>query len=115
MFRSRREIAVASFTFAELCASVARAQRAGRISIAQRDQIIDEAPDVFSTMTVIESRWRIGLRVADLVRTYPLRGYDALQLACCLQVRRGGATELWAADGALIASARAEGLRVVAL
>ena len=113
LLRSRQEIAVAGITFAELCAGVARAHRSGRISAAQRDRVIDGAPEDFARFTIVDVKWNVIVSVAELVRRHPLRGFDALQLASCLQLRRQRATELWAADGELLAAARAEGLKVV--
>ena len=48
-----------------------------------------------------------------LVESYPLRAYDAVQLAGALTVRRGMPPPLFvAADTTLLAAARAEGFLV---
>jgi predicted nucleic acid-binding protein len=115
LLRSGRELAVSRLTFAELCAAVARAHRNGVIDIIQRDAILMRLPGDFESMSVIELRKPIVERVGELVKKYPLRGFDALQLAACLKLRAEQSTELWAADGELIAAARAEGIKVMAL
>ncbi len=115
LLRSNRRIAVSRLTFAETCAAVGRAHTKGLIEAHERDAIIDRLPEDFAELWVIEPRKAIIESVAELIKRHPLRGYDALQLASCLKVRSHEATELWAADGALIAAARAEGLKVVAL
>lgn len=115
LLRTQREIAVASITFAEVCAGVARAHRSRRISAAELDRILERIPTDFELFTIVEPKWRSVLAVSELVRRHPLRGFDALQLASCMQLRRITPTELWAADGELIRAARAEGLKVVSL
>jgi uncharacterized protein len=115
MLRTSVELAVASITVAELCAGIARAHREGRLTRVQRDRIIDRVPTDLELFQVVEPRWRLLLGVAELVRLHPLRAYDAVQLAACLELRRAKAVELWAADGELIRAARAERLKVVAL
>jgi predicted nucleic acid-binding protein len=63
---------------------------------------------------VIEIRPALVARVPELVVRYPLRAYDAIQLAAAGSVRQTGlAVEMWCADGDLAAAAMAEGFRVV--
>ena len=107
-------IAVARATFAEAAAAVARASRLGVMNDAQRDVILDRLPVDFSRLSVIEMRRAVVERVPTLVTRYPLRGYDAIQLASALTLRQTGlAVEVWCADGVLLEAAAAEGCHVV--
>jgi uncharacterized protein len=107
-------ITVARATFAEAAAAVARATRLGVMSDQQRDMILDRLPADFSRLSVIEMRRAVVERVPILVTRYPLRGYDAIQLASALTLRQTGmAVEMWCADGVLLEAAAAEGCHVV--
>lgn len=71
-------------------------------------------PHDFARLSVVEIRPALVARVPELVMRYPLRAYDAIQLAAALTVRQAGASvELWCADGELLQAATAEGLRIV--
>jgi predicted nucleic acid-binding protein len=53
-------------------------------------------------------------RVRVLALRYPLRAYDAVQLAAALLLsERGPSVQFWSADGALVRAARTEGLRAL--
>lgn len=105
---------VARVTLAEAAAAVARACRLGAISEVQRDAIFARLPHDFARLSVVEIRPALVARVPELVMRYPLRAYDAIQLAAALTVRQAGASvELWCADGELLQAATAEGLRIV--
>jgi len=63
-------------------------------------------------------RAEISERVRDraLVQRWPLRGYDAVQLACAAKLRtEAGAVDLWCTDGDLVNAARGEGLLTMVL
>jgi predicted nucleic acid-binding protein len=108
-------VVVARVTLAEAAAAVARAARLGAITEAQRDAILGRLPRDFSHLQVIEIRPALVARVPSLVTRYPLRAYDAIQLAAASTLRQTGtAVEIWCADGELLAAAVAEGFRVVA-
>lgn len=111
IFRKRTTIAVARISYAELAAVVARKERVGGMTRDQADAIIERLPEDFGEMTVIEVRKAIVETVPDLVRRHPLRGYDAVQLACALSVAGEAAVTFWCTDDALITAAAAEGLR----
>lgn len=107
-------VVVARVTLAEAAAAVARAARTGALTEAQRDVILARLPEDFTKLSVIEIRPALVARVPGLVVRYPLRAYDAIQLAAAGSVRQTGlAVEMWCADGDLAAAAMAEGFRVV--
>lgn len=73
-----------------------------------------------ASATARSSCWRnrraLIKTVRTLVRSWPLRGYDAIQLACAVKLRdEAGAVALWCADGELAVAARGEGLRTTVL
>ena len=115
VFRGRRKIAASRLCFVELCAAVSRACRERVIDEQQRDAVIARLPRDFAALSfVVEPRRGIYDGAARLTAKHPLRAYDAMQLASCLELKNhGAATELWAADGDLVTAARAEGLKVV--
>ena len=111
---ARHTVAVARVTLAEVAAAVARAARNGFLTEAQRDTILARLPADFGKLQVIEVRPALVARVPALVARYPLRAYDAIQLAAAVAVRQSGlAVEIWCADGDLSAAAVAEGFRLV--
>ena len=115
LLRTRKKIALSSLTFAELSAAIARAWREGRINRGHCDEAFARLPRDFKQVTLVEPRWRVIQRASQLVLAYPLRSFDAMQLSSCIEIRRDTATELWAGDGDLVAAARREGIKVVAL
>jgi hypothetical protein len=61
---------------------------------------------------VVELRRAVIQSVRALVMRWPLRGYDAVQLACAVRLHDAGApVDLWCSDDALVTAARGEGLR----
>jgi predicted nucleic acid-binding protein len=112
LWRRRRRIAVSRIAHAELAAAVARGWREGALERAECDSILDRAERDFPALEVVEIRRAVVQEVRDLVLRSPLRGYDAVQLACALALdRRGIAVDLWSADVALVTAARSEGVK----
>jgi predicted nucleic acid-binding protein len=65
----------------------------------------------FAQMTVVEMRAVLLSRVPALVVRWPLRGYDAVQLAAAMTLQATGvSTAFWSSDSHLVAAARGEGL-----
>lgn len=110
----RGSAAAARITYAELHCALARAAREGVISQDQRDAAQDQVDRDFDELTVVEIRPRLVLAVRSLALRYPLRAYDAVQLASARALaQRGAAVEMWSADEALSRFARNEGLKAV--
>ena len=77
-----------------------------------RDAILARLNRDFAQMTVVEVRAAMLSRVPALVVRWPLRGYDAVQLAAALTLQATGvSTTFWASDANLVAAALGEGLR----
>ena len=111
LFRGK-SLATARVAYAEIAATLARLCREGALDETDRDAIYGRLDADFAALTVVEIRASLVRAVPDLVKRRPLRGYDAVHLAAALVLRdRGIAVTFWAADGALVDAARAEGLR----
>lgn len=112
LFRRKRPIAVARIASAELAAAVARQHREGAVTETIRDAILARLNRDFAQLAVVEIRVAMLARVPALVVRWPLRGYDAVQLAAALTLHaNGAATTLWSSDGNLVAAALGKGLR----
>jgi predicted nucleic acid-binding protein len=112
LFSRAEEIAVSRIAEAEAAAVICRAHHQGEISPRIRDQALDLLADDIAAARVIEIRRTLMRSVRALVERWPLRGYDAVQLACAVKLRsEAGAVDVWCGDGDLAAAARGEGLR----
>jgi predicted nucleic acid-binding protein len=112
LFRRRRTIAVARIAWAEIAATMARQCREGMITEATRDAIFQRLAGDFAEMTVIEIRAPVMSLVMPLVVRWPIRGYDAVQLAAASSLHAAGiATTFWSGDVRLYEAARGEGMR----
>jgi predicted nucleic acid-binding protein len=106
--------AVVRITYAELLAAVARACHLGAITAKHRSAFFARIEEDFGDLTIVEVRPPVLRRVPELVTRYPLRGYDAVQLAAALTIQdRGGSVRFWSADAQLVEAAEAEGLRAM--
>ena len=112
LLRRRVEIAVARITQAEAFAAIARATRKNEITSEDRDRAFESLERDMGNARIIEIRRTIVQAVRDLVIRWPLRGYDAVQLACALRLRfEGAAIDVWCSDEELANAARGEGMR----
>ena len=110
--RRRGELAASRVTLAEVAAAIARAHRDRRLDDAARRRVLDGLQEDFPRLRVVEVRRAIVERAADLIGSWPLRAYDAIQLASALALREaGGAIDFWCSDEALGLAAAGEGLR----
>lgn len=112
ILRKPTSVAVARISYAELSATVARKERERVITRDQADAIIERLPHDFGALVVVEIRKALVDTVPNLVRKHPLRGYDAVQLACALSLASETAVTFWCTDGGLLTAAAAEGLRI---
>ncbi len=113
-------IAISQLTFVEIAAAVERRYRAGEMDDRQRQAVLAgfarSCRERFERIAVEE---RIIHRAAALVSLYPLRAYDAVQLASALvlaeTLQRYGrpAPTFVSADARLCDAARREGLEVI--
>jgi predicted nucleic acid-binding protein len=110
-------IIVATITQVESAAALAARHRSGAITRVERDDLVDLLALHFDThyqQVAIEEP--ILSRAVELTQNYPLRGYDAVQLAVALVVHEQyvaagfPSLTLISADNDLNAAAQAEGL-----
>jgi predicted nucleic acid-binding protein len=86
------------------------------LSAEERDRAFTRLEQDLAAVRVVEIRRAVLELVREVVVRWPLRGYDAVQLACAMRLASAGlALDLWRADGDLATAARGEGLRVTAL
>ena len=113
LLRRDVEIAVARITEGEAYAAIARAARQNVITLDERDRIFEQLSEDLADARTVEIRRAIVAAVRVLVVRWPLRGYDAIQLACALRLHAEAlAVDFWCSDGELVSAARGEGLRV---
>jgi predicted nucleic acid-binding protein len=108
----RSEVAVSRVTFAEVLAAIARAHRSRAFDAMQRDELFARVIDDFRELSIVEVRAPLLAMVPSLLVRHPLRGYDVVQLASAIALRRTrSAVTFWCADGRLCDAAEAESLR----
>jgi len=109
-------IFVAEITRVEVAAGLALIERTGRIRKAQRDREYRRFVHQFVSRYAIIPLTTADLEhAADLTQQYPLKAYDAVQLAVALRYARilaafGLPLIFISGDAALLNAARAEGL-----
>ena len=112
LFRRQREIAVARITYAEVASAIARQAREGLLTIPTRDAIVERLRRDLDALTVVEVRPALVERAGGLVLAWPLRAYDAVQLAAALTLQTAGLTvDFWCSDRRLLEAAAGSGLR----
>jgi len=111
-------IAIAQITLAEVAAALASKLRGQFITADEFEKAVEDLlRDAFETFTVVEVNQPAVKRAVAIVQRHPLRGYDAVQLACGLMLNDAliAAQELplilVTADKSLLAAAQAEGLQ----
>lgn len=108
---------IARITWVEVISALARRQREGNLTSADVAQVILEfRSDLNTQYQVIELDSTLAETAGQLVRQYPLRAYDAVQLASVLLLQPAFATTqstsliFLTADNRLSAIAQALGL-----
>jgi uncharacterized protein len=115
--QTHNRIIVVRMAWVEVLSALGRRQREGRLSA----DAISETAQAFrrdwdTQYQVVELDRQLAETAGSLVRTHPLRAYDAMQLAAALRVRdffaqAGGVEPLFlSSDSRLLAVAVAEGL-----
>ncbi len=99
----------------EIVSALMRRSREGTLSGKNRERAMAVLDGDLAAMLVVELTPEIVTRAQGLLRRYPLRAGDAIQLASCLQLQEELADEpvvFIAFDVRLIAAADAEGVKV---
>ena len=109
-------LTILDLTLVESRSAVRRRERQGDISGQDANRILNQfEEDVSSLYLVQPSSSAVIEDAARLIDLYPLRAYDALQLAGCLAAHRGAPSPLTfvSADFDLCGAAGFEGLSVL--
>ncbi len=109
-------VIIVDLTPLEARSAIRRREREGDISAADADRVLRQIENDCSTSFLTQpSTSAVMEEAARLIDRYPLRAYDALQLAGCLVVRDGmpGPVTFVCADSRLCDVARQEGLEAL--
>jgi predicted nucleic acid-binding protein len=111
------QVYVAVVTGAEVVAALKRTERTGVLTSEQADAAIERFSAMWQTqLMIVEVDTTIVEVAMQLARRHDVRGYDAVQLACAVDLARsateaGDTVVLWSSDLELLAAARAEGIQ----
>ena len=109
-------VATARVTYAEARAAFARKRREGGLDGKGLRQVVERFDGEWAAYTVIDVSEPLVRRAGSLAERHGLRGYDAVQLAAAIELRReGGAVSFACFDDRLRHAARREKLPVPAL
>ncbi len=109
----RNQIVILDMALLESRSAIRRRQREGDITALDANRLLRQIEEDASSLHLVQSSTPAVIREASrLLDTYPLRAYDALQLAGCLVVRDRVAAPLTfvCADVRLCETAVAQGL-----
>ncbi|MEA2469189.1 MAG: uncharacterized protein QOE38_187 [Thermoleophilaceae bacterium] len=105
----RADLVVSSqLVYPESRAAVAAATRAGRIDAPTHVKAVAALKDLYAQLRIVAIDEPLARQAGDLATQHALRGYDAVHLACALNVE-GDDMLLATWDNALNAAARATG------
>lgn len=106
-------LAVSQLTYGETFATFARRFRENLLSAEEHQELGEVFANDWEAFLKIPFSDDVLLHVPELCRRHPLRGADAMQLACALMLRQEQLEILFAtSDQRLLAAARGEGLAV---
>lgn len=111
----RGPIATAKIAYAEVFAGLTRKMREGHLSSAQYYLACRQFEGDWQAYIRVELHDDLLLLARDLIRRYPLKGFDAVHLASALSLNNAIDEEVTfaAADRRILRAADAEGLRAV--
>lgn len=102
-------------TFVEAHAAFARMRAGGRLEGEPHERVLAAFDELWADLVVVAISDRVVVRGAALARRHDLRGYDALQLACALELAgRAETARFLSFDAQLEAAAAREGLGLLA-
>lgn len=116
VFQVGGPVAISRLSVAEVASALCRRCRDGDLLPAERDVVLDALALDVSMFHVVELTDDVTRESIELLRRYPLRAGDAVQLASCVVLARELGTEprFVAFDESLSRAARSEGLPVIA-
>ena len=115
VWRKARRVASSEVAFAETLAAAARRRRLGDLTDRAHRKLRDRFSSHFRTFVRVPISDELNRRIADLVLSHPLRGFDAIHLSSALLIREEVRTPLVFAcfDNDLSAAAQAAGLELL--
>ncbi len=112
-------IAIAQITVAEVVAALASKYRGRAISAEEFEAAVEDMlRDAYENFTLVEVDQHVVKQAVAVIRRHPLRGYDAVQLACgqvlnkALIASQESPIIFLSADKRLLSAAQAEGLQI---
>lgn len=114
-WREARRVATSDVAYAETVAAAARRWRQGDLTDRDHEKLQERFIRDFRTLVQVPISPALNRRIANLVRTHPLRAFDAIHLASALLVRdEVRAPVVFACfDDDLACAARVEGLELL--
>lgn len=77
---------ISRLAYPEVRAGLAAAARAGRIDAGQTDHALNDLDEIHRLAYAIGIDPALSVEAGDLAEEYALRGYDAVHLACALNI-----------------------------
>ncbi|MBI2895340.1 MAG: type II toxin-antitoxin system VapC family toxin [Deltaproteobacteria bacterium] len=106
------QVATSRVAYPEARAAFARRRREGALAERALRRVVADLDRDLPSLVVVEAPADVARRAGDLAQAHALRGFDAIHLACALELARAGAdTAFLAFDARLAAAARSVGLR----
>ena len=106
-------VAVTPLTYGEIYATFARRLREGSLGSEEHEKLCANFENDWPTLLQIPFSREVFAQVPGLCRRNPLRGADAMQMACSLMLQGEGVEVLFVAnDQQLLTAASTEGLAV---
>jgi predicted nucleic acid-binding protein len=117
LFRDNVTIITSKIAYAETYAAFARRMREGHLARVRYGQVCRLFELEWPAYLIVEVRDEVLHLSRDLIKKYPLRGFDALHLASAKSLRQQLKTPITfgGADQRLLESAKAEGFKLLAV
>lgn len=113
--RDAEAVVTSRLTFVETHATFARMETDGQLDGDRHEQAAAAFDELWADLVVVAISDRVMVRGAALARRHDLRAYDALQLACALELAGPAeATRFLSFEAQLEAAAASEGLSLLA-
>jgi predicted nucleic acid-binding protein len=117
LFRDNATIITSKIAYAETYAALTRRMREGHLARVRYGQVCRFFELEWPAYLIVEVRDEVLHLSRDLIKKYPLRGFDALHLASAKSLRQQLKTPITfgGADQRLLESAKAEGFKLLAV
>lgn len=113
VFDAADGVVTSHLTFVEAHAAFARMRTGGRLSGPTYDRLAADFDELWADLVVVAISDRVVIRGAALARRHGLRGYDAMQLACALELSVRSPAWFVSFDAELEVAAAREGMQLL--